>query len=140
MKLHNFPSRLAAGAFILNAGLGKLSAEPETAGGLHGMATGTYPFLSSIPASRFVRILAISEIALGSALLLPLVPDRKAGFGLTVFAASLLGLYFRTPGMRQEGTVRPTQQGTPIAKDVWLLGIGLSLLLDRARAKSTDAE
>ncbi|HUZ22069.1 MAG TPA: hypothetical protein VMU75_16035 [Acidimicrobiales bacterium] len=139
MKLHNFPSRLAAGAFILNAGLGKLSAEPETAEGLHGMATGTYPFLGSIPASRFVRILAISEIALGSALLVPFVPDRKAGFALTAFAASLLGLYLRTPGMREEGTIRPTQQGTPIAKDVWLLGTGLSLLLDRARPRSSEA-
>jgi hypothetical protein len=26
--------------------------------------------------------------------------------------------------------LRPTQQGTPIAKDVWLLGIGVGLLAD----------
>jgi hypothetical protein len=26
--------------------------------------------------------------------------------------------------------LRPTQQGTPIAKDVWLLGIGAGLVLD----------
>jgi len=53
------------------------------------------------------------------------VPGKVAGAGLTAFAAGLLGLYLRTPGMR------PTQQGTAIAKDVWLLGIGLGLLAQR---------
>jgi hypothetical protein len=41
------PGRLAAGAFILNAGLGKWSADEETAGRLHGSASGVYPFLGS---------------------------------------------------------------------------------------------
>jgi hypothetical protein len=32
--------------------------------------------------------------------------------------------------MREEGSLRPTQQGLPIAKDVWMLGSGLSLVVD----------
>ena len=44
------------------------------------------------------------------------------------FSAGLLGLYLRTPGMHN--SLRPTQQGTPIAKDVWLLGIGAGLVID----------
>ncbi len=32
--------------------------------------------------------------------------------------------------MRKEGTPIPTQQGIPLAKDVWMLGIGLGLVID----------
>ena len=53
-----------------------------------------------------------------------------AGAGLTAFSAGLLGLYARTPGMRQEGSIRPTEQGTAVAEDVWMLGIGAALLVD----------
>jgi hypothetical protein len=129
----NLPLRLAAGAFILNAGIGKWTAGEDTAAGLHGMATGTYPFLKSVEAPQFLKLLSGSEIALGAALLLPFVPAAVAGAGLTAFAGGLLGLYLRTPGMHEN--LRPTQQGTAIAKDVWLLGIGTSLLL---RGRSTN--
>ncbi len=37
--------------------------------------------------------------------------------------------------MRREGSVRPSQQGTAIAKDVWLLGIGLGLVADSFRRR-----
>jgi hypothetical protein len=53
-----------------------------------------------------------------------------AGAALTAFGGGLLSLYVRTPGMRQEGSIRPTQAGTALAKDVWLVGAGLTLLLD----------
>jgi hypothetical protein len=36
--------------------------------------------------------------------------------------------------------LRPTQQGTPIAKDVWLLGIGAALVLDEVLADKSDAK
>ncbi len=124
------PGRLATGAFILNAGVGKWSADEETAARLHGMAVGTYPFLAQLKPKDFARLLAASEIALGSALLLPVVPAGLAGAALTAFSGGLLGMYLRTPGMRQEGSLRPAQQGTALAKDVWMLGIGLSLLAD----------
>jgi hypothetical protein len=57
-----------------------------------------------------------------------------AGAALTTFAAGLLGLYLRTPGMRQEGSLRPTQDGTALAKDVWMLGIGLGFIVDAVTA------
>ncbi len=70
-----------------------------------------------------------ARVTAGSALLLPVVPPGLAGLILTGFSGGLLGLYLRIPGMRQEGSLRPTQQGTALAKDIWLLGIGVSLLL-----------
>ena len=77
----------------------------------------------------------MSEVVLGGALLLPMVGDGVAGVGLTAFAAGLIGLYLKTPGMRRENSLRPSQQGTAIAKDVWLLGIGLGLVADTLRHK-----
>jgi hypothetical protein len=32
--------------------------------------------------------------------------------------------------MREERSLRPTQQGMTLAKDVWMFGIGLTLLID----------
>jgi hypothetical protein len=49
---------------------------------------------------------------------------------LTSFGGGLAGLYLKGPGLREEGSLKPTQQGTAIAKDVWLLAIGAALLLD----------
>ncbi|MFV2197997.1 hypothetical protein [Nocardiopsis sp. LOL_012] len=133
MKLHHAPIRLTAGALILNSGWDKRDADEETAQGLHGMASGAYPFLGKIPPTGFVRLLSAGEIALGTALLLPVVPARLAGAGLAAFAAGLVGLYLRTPGMRKEGSLRPTQDGLSLAKDTCLLGVGLTLLLDGCR-------
>lgn len=132
-RLSNFPQRLAAGAFILNAGVGKLKAGREQATALHGMASGTYPFLSDVPPDQFAKALGTSEVLLGGALILPLVSDRLAGLALASFAGGLLGLYAKTPGLREEGSIRPSQQGTAIAKDIWLLGIGVGLVVDSLR-------
>ena len=63
-------------------------------------------------------------------------PPGCAGAGLTAFAAGLLGLYGRTPGMRKEGSPFPTQQGTALAKDVWMLGIGLGMVIDAATQRA----
>ena len=130
IKLRQLPPRIAAGTFILNSGIGKLSADEKTAAQLHGFAAGSYPFLNKVKPEDFVRALAVSEIALGAALLIPVVPAAIAGAGLTAFSGSLLGLYARTPGMRKEGSPLPTQEGIPLAKDVWLAGIGLGLVID----------
>lgn len=132
-RLSNLPQRFAAGAFILNAGVGKLKAGPEQAAALHKMASDTYPFLSDIPPEQFAKVLGSSEVLLGGAVVLPLVSDRLAGLALASFAGGLLGLYAKTPGLRNKGSIRPSQQGTAIAKDVWLLGIGLGLLADALR-------
>ena len=130
MKWRHVPQRVAAGAFILNSGIGKWSADEETAKQVHGFATGTYPFLAKLKPEDFVKLLAGTEIALGTALLLPFVPSVVAGAGLTAFSGGLLGLYVRTPGMRKDGSPLPTQQGVPLAKDIWMAGIGLGLVID----------
>jgi len=138
IKARHLPPRIAAGAFILNSGVGKWSADDETAAQLHGFAAGTYPFLSKLKPKDFVRLLSVSEIALGAALLLPVVPAAVAGAGLTAFSGGLLGLYARTPGMRKDGTPFPTQQGIALAKDVWMLGIGVGLVIDGLTADGDD--
>ncbi|MYY05815.1 MULTISPECIES: hypothetical protein [unclassified Streptomyces] len=124
----DIPPRLATGAFILNSGLGKLKADEATAQGLHGMASTAYPFLGKLEPARFTRLLAWSEIAVGGTLLAPFVPTRLAGLVLTGFSGGLLGLYLRTPGMREPGSLRPSQNGVPLAKDSWMFGIGLGFL------------
>ena len=128
ITLSEIAPRISAGAFILNSGLGKRGADAETAAGMHGFAAGTYPFLKSIPPQQFVQGLATAEIAVGAVLLTPFVPTFVAGAVLTGFSGGLLGLYLNTPGMRKEGSLAPTQEGLAIAKDVWLLGIGVGLL------------
>jgi hypothetical protein len=127
-RLFHAPIRLTAGAFILNSGLTKWSADAETAAGMQGMAAGTYPALGKLEPLTFAKVLSATEIAVGAALLTPTVGPVKSGALLTAFSGGLLGLYVKTPGMH-EG-LRPTQQGTAIAKDIWLLGMGTSLVLD----------
>ncbi|WP_188195764.1 hypothetical protein [Nonomuraea sp. SYSU D8015] len=127
---HQLPPRLAAAAIILNSGLDKSGADEQAAAGLHGMAAGTYPFLGRMDPVTFTRLLSRAEIALGTALLLPFVPSLLTGAALTGFAGGLLGLYLKTPGMRREGSLRPSPEGIGVSKDIWLLGIGLGLVLD----------
>jgi uncharacterized membrane protein YphA (DoxX/SURF4 family) len=122
--------RAVTGAFVLNSGVGKLSADEDTAKSLHGMAVGTYPVFGQIQPKVFAKGLAVGEIALGAALLLPVVPPLVAGGALAAFSGGLLNMYWHTPGMHEEGSPRPTQQGVPIAKDVWMFGIGTGLVAD----------
>jgi hypothetical protein len=128
-KAWQVPVRLASGAFILNAGLGKRSVPDERAAGLHGMATTAQPEFRSLDPQTFAKLLSSVEIALGSSLLLPIVPSWLAGTGLTAFSLGLMRLYLKVPGLHEEGSLRPTDKGIPIAKDSWLLGIGLALML-----------
>jgi hypothetical protein len=129
-KARHLPTRISTGVFILNAGIGKLSADEKTAARLHGMAAGTYPFLNKLKPADFARLLAATEITLGAALLLPVIPAAVAGAGLAAFSGGLLGIYAQTPGMRKENSPFPSQQGTALAKDVWMTGIGLGLVID----------
>lgn len=135
-KLRRAPLRIAAGAYILNSGITKLDSDDDASKMIHGMAAGTYPVLHKVQHKQFSRALAIGEVALGGALLTPLIPAGLAGLGLAGFAGGLLGLYWRTPGMHEEGSPRPTQQGTALAKDVWMLGIGTSLVIDAVLTES----
>lgn len=145
MKFSHLPLRLAAGAFILNSGLTKRNLPPEAAGSLQGMAANAVPQVKKMKPEEFGKALSTGEIALGAALLVPFVPSTLAGAGLAAFGGGLVRMYLNTPGMTQEGsTVRPSQDGTAIAKDVWLLGGGLTLLVDallsRKSKKSKSVE
>jgi len=135
-KLRRAPGRIVTGMFILNSGLGKLKGDEQTAQAIHGMATGSYPFLGHIEPKRFLKLLGVGETTLGSALLAPVVPSGLAGAALVGFSGSLLGMWWKTPGMHEPGSPRPTQQGIPVAKDVWMLGIGLGLVLDAVLSRS----
>ncbi|MCF6377378.1 hypothetical protein L2K70_07160 [Nocardioides KLBMP 9356] len=129
MSLTQVPLRLATGAFILNAGIGKLGADEGTAQFLHGSAASTYPALfKDMEPTKFARLLAVSEIGVGAALLAPMVPATVAGAALTGFGASLIGMYLKTPSMTLDDGIRPSQEGTAVAKDIWLVGAGLTLL------------
>jgi uncharacterized membrane protein YphA (DoxX/SURF4 family) len=130
VKASHLPARIMTGAFVLNSGVGKLSADEETAAQLHGFAIGTYPFLKKLKPKDFVRLLAVTEIAIGSALLVPIVPSALVGAGLAAFSGGLLGMYAKTPGMHKERSPFPTQQGTALAKDAWMTGIALTLIID----------
>ena len=74
------------------------------------MAVGAYPVVSKLSPTVFLKVLAVSEIAVGSVLLFPVVPAGLAGIVLTGFAGSLLGLYVRTPALH-DSKLRPTQAG-----------------------------
>ena len=78
---------------------------------------------------RKVLSIYLSEF-IGTALLVPVVPNAVAGAALTGFSGSLLAMYARTPAMRKPGSVWPSQTGIAVSKDVWMLGIGLGLVAD----------
>lgn len=137
ISLAHLPARLAAGVYIAHSGITKWNGDEATAVAVHGMAVGTYPFLAKLEPRRFLRLLAAGEIAVGVAVALPIVPARAAGAALTAFSTALLGLYARTPGLRKPRSIWPTQQGIPISKDVWLLGIGVSLVTDSIAARAS---
>ena len=129
-KLRRAPMRIATGAYILNSGVTKLHVDDETAKGLHGTALGTYDFLGKMDPKTFSRALAAGEITVGTLVLVPIVPPVIAGGALMAFSGLLLDLWWNTPGMHEEGSPRPTHQGSAIAKDVWMFGIGTALVMD----------
>jgi hypothetical protein len=145
-KLWHVPVRLATGAIIVDQGLQKLGADEDTAKWLHGQAVQAFPQFAGMDPKDFVQLLSASEIALGAALLgIGFVPSGLAGLGLSAFAGSLTRLYLTAPGTRREGTVAaPSQQGVGLAKDSWMLAIGVALVLDsvlgsgRRRRKKTS--
>lgn len=131
MRLSHIPLRAATGAFILNSGLGKRKLPREAAEGMQGMAANAMPQVQAMDPKVFGQALSTGEIALGAALLAPFVSSRLAGAALTAFGGGLTAMYLNTPGMTAEGSSwRPSQDGTAIAKDIWLVGVGLALLID----------
>jgi uncharacterized membrane protein YphA (DoxX/SURF4 family) len=131
MRIRDIPTRLSTGGYILHSGLDKWHGSAEQADAVHGMAAGAYPFLRGLSPTTFLKALAAGEIATGSALLIPVIPNRLAGAALTGFAGALVTMYLRTPALHKPKSVWPTPAGIGVSKDVWMLGIGVGLLTDR---------
>lgn len=132
ITLSHLPLRLATGAFLVSSGMTKLSLSEDEAKNLHKLAAESLPVVDQVSPALFGRVLAIGELALGGALLVPLVPAGVAGAALGAFSGGLLWLYAKTPGMHEEASLRPTPQGLIMAKDVWMAGIAASLVIDDA--------
>ena len=137
-KARQLPQRLAAGAFILHSGLSKRDPDEGTANFLHQGAVTAFPQFEKIPPQQFAKLLSATEISLGAALLAPFVPTAVAASGLTLFSAALVRMYLRTPGATEEGSVAPTGEGIALAKDSWLLGMGVGMLIDSLTTRSRD--
>lgn len=137
-KARRAPIRVATGAYILNSGVGKLSADEDAAKQLHTTATNSYGFVEKIDPKTFAKVLAAGEIAVGGVLLLPLVPAAVAGATLVGFSGLLLNTYWNTPGVHRDGDPRPTPAGSGMAKDVWMLGMGAGLMLDASLEPAHD--
>jgi hypothetical protein len=95
---------------------------------------------AKVDAETFAKLRSTGEIALGAALLLPIVPTALAGAGLATFAGGLLSLHLRTPGMRHRDSLRPTSEGIPLAKDIWMFGIGIGFVLDGLLGRKRPAK
>lgn len=138
MKLRHYPARLAAGAFILNSGLGKRGLPEEAYAGMQEAGSASVPAVKQLPAKTFGQALSTGEIALGAALVLPFIPTWIGAAGLAVFSGAMLNMYRNTPGMTEDDGIRPSQEGTGLAKDVFLAGIAGTLLLDSAGSAIGD--
>jgi hypothetical protein len=135
MRGSNFPERFAAGIMLLNAGVGKVQGKQGDAGELHAAAVASFPAIDGIPPEQLSKILGASEMALGGALLLPFFGDGLAGAALTTFAAAMVSIDVRDPGLGREGGLLSRYKSGAIARDVWLLGIGLGLAADALRRR-----
>ena len=90
ITLSEIAPRISAGAFILNSGLGKRGADEQAAAGMHGFAAGTYPILKNLEPRQFTRILSTSVIAVGVALLTPVVPTAVGTNGVSSAAPTTI--------------------------------------------------
>ena len=138
VKARDVPGRITTGAYILHSGLEKWHGDEARAQAIHKMASGAFPFLKDIPPEKFLRMLAAGEIAVGTALLAPVVPTMLAGAALSGFSGALVTMYARTPALRRPGSIWPSQAGTAVSKDVWMLGIGAGLVLDALTTSAKD--
>jgi uncharacterized membrane protein YphA (DoxX/SURF4 family) len=137
VKLRNLPLRLTTGAYILDSGLNKRGLPEEAAAGMQGMGAVAFPQLGQLKPQQFATLLSTSEVAVGAALLAPFVSPIVAGAALTGFSSALLTMYWKTPGMHKPGSPLPTAEGIALAKDSWMLGIGLSLIVGSITDKTS---
>lgn len=130
-SLSNLALRAIPGAFVLNSGLNKRGMDEETATYLQAEAAKGIPMVADMEPKQFGMLLTYGEIAVGAALLLPFVPNRLAGLALGAFSAGLMSVYFKDPAKTQDDGIRPSQDGTALAKDSWMLAIAIALVLGK---------
>ena len=130
MRLSHLPLRVSTGAFILNSGLGKRHLDEQSAAGLQAMAAAGLPQVKQVSPKIFGKALSVTEMAVGALLLTPFVSPVVAGAALTAFGSGLLQTYRSNAGMTLPDGLRPTPEGITMAKDVWLVGTGLALVID----------
>lgn len=123
--------RVSAGLYVLDVGIDLWGKGREEAEVYHRMTATAFPVAAEADPARFLRVLAAGQIGLGAVLLVPVVPSVVAGAALSAFGGALNALWWRTPGSRRG--VRPQGNGKNLAKDVWLLGMGLGLVLAGSR-------
>src|ERR1700704_3833866 len=111
MKLRNVPTRLATGAYILHSGWEKWHGDEDRAAAVHGMAAQAFPAFGSMKSTHFLKALSAGELALGAALLTPVVPPALAGAALSGFSGALVAMYLRTDGLHKPGSIWPTARG-----------------------------
>ncbi|MEE3921883.1 hypothetical protein V2I01_37160 [Micromonospora sp. BRA006-A] len=95
------------------------------------MAVGAMPQLRQIPPDRFAVLLSRGEVALGAAR--PVRPVA-AGRGSAHRVRRGPGAALPQDAGYARGQPAPSQEGIGLAKDVWLVGAGLTLMLDFAGA------
>ena len=92
--------------------------------------------LKKLEPTVFTKVLAFSEIGVGAALLLPIIPAGLAGLALIGFSGALVGLYIRTPGVHDK-YLRPNQAGTPRSRRTSGCSAGgIALVVDAALSES----
>ena len=136
MKLRNVPTRLATGAYILHAGWGKWHGNEEQAAGAQGMASGAFPMFNTMNATDFLKMLSVGEMAVGAALLAPVVPPRDRRGSVDRLRGSAGD---HVPAHRQLAQARQHLADSArhrVSKDVWMLAIGLGLILDEIRSRT----
>ncbi len=131
--------RAIPGLFIANSGIGKIGMPAEMSAGIQEAAASGVPAVKKLPADKFGTYLGYAETALGAALLAPVVPNWVAGAGLTAFGSGMLTMYFNNPENTEEDGIRPSGEGIALAKDSWLVAIGLALLAGGLSEKSAKA-
>ena len=137
-NIRRAPLRLSTGAFVVNSGIGTFNADDETTKRLQTTAARLVPQVERMQPRTFAKVLAAGEVTLGTALILPVVPAAVAGLGLSAFAASMLAAQRPTNGQHADGPGQPATQATPNATDAWMLGAGISLLLDALTSPAHD--
>jgi hypothetical protein len=130
-----WPQRIVFGAFFAHVALSHKDLDENGAKGLRRFAAAGYPFLEQFSPTLFAKGMVTAEFIVAGSLLVPVVPPVIGATALTAFGSGLMGVYARAPGMRRDGSLRPTDIGMSVAKDSWMVAAGLSVLIDAALAR-----